>query len=331
MDRITLGNDEFEGQNNAYVLLDEDRDDLALLDTGLSMPSIREDLRTGLERRGYGFADVDEIVLTHHHIDHAGLAGEIQAESDATVYVHEADAPLVAGAQETIDTVERQRRKRLESWGVPADAIDQLETFFENSQYARGEPADVTPITDGDILEVGGWHLETIHTPGHAAGLCSFDVLERPDSAAVDEAFVGDTVLPTYTPNVGGADVRIDRPLATYLESLERLVDRGYDRFWPGHRDPIETPRERVKTIVDHHHERTDRVLAILREHGPCDPWTVSEHLFGDLSGVHVMHGPGEAFAHLDQLHQDGRLEREDGVYHLLADDRDGRAPSCRR
>ncbi len=31
------------------------------------------------------------IVLTHHHPDHVGLSGELQAESGATVYMHPID------------------------------------------------------------------------------------------------------------------------------------------------------------------------------------------------------------------------------------------------
>ncbi|WP_049926376.1 MBL fold metallo-hydrolase [Halopiger goleimassiliensis] len=318
MDRITLGNDEFEGRNNAYVL--DGGDDLALVDTGLATAGIRSELREGLADRGYAFADVDAIVLTHHHVDHAALAGEIQAESDATVYVHEADAPIVAGDEDAVAALEERRRELLVEWGVPEEARERLLEFIEAARHLEGEPADVTPIEDGTELEVAGYRLETVHAPGHTAGLCSFELLETPAAADCDgrQAFTGDALLPVYTPNVGGADVRVDRPLATYLETLERLADRGYDRVWPGHRDPIEEPTDRAREIVDHHHERTARILDVLEEHGPCDAWTVSDHLFGDLSGIHVIHGPGEAYAHLDHLHHEGALAYEDGAYRLV-------------
>jgi len=87
--RIQLGNTVFEGENDVYLL---DGETTALVDTGVALPDVRGELEAGLAEYGLGFADVDAIALTHWHPDHAGLAGEIQAESDADVYVHEADA-----------------------------------------------------------------------------------------------------------------------------------------------------------------------------------------------------------------------------------------------
>ncbi|WP_222919793.1 MBL fold metallo-hydrolase [Natrinema sp. SYSU A 869] len=310
MDRISLGNEEFEGRNNAYVLADDGADELALVDTGLATDSVRRDLRDGLAERGYDFADVDDIVLTHFHVDHAGLAGEIQAESDATVYVHEADAPLVAQEPDAIAAVEDRRRERLEEWGVPEDARDELLAFLESAEI-DGQPADPTPIEDGDRLEIGGRTLGTVHAPGHAAGLCCFETKRG------DEAFVGDVILPVYTPNVGGADVRVERPLQKYVETVDRLADRDYERVWPGHRDPIEEPTDRALTILEHHRERAESILEYLADHGPADAWTVSAHLFGDLEGIHIVHGPGEAFAHLDHLRHEDRVAYENGEYRL--------------
>ncbi|WP_254528369.1 MBL fold metallo-hydrolase [Natrinema gelatinilyticum] len=307
MDRILLGNEVFEGRNNAYVLADET---LALVDTGVAIESIRGDLRDGLAERGYEFADVDDILLTHFHVDHAGLAGEIQAESGATVYVHEADAPLIAQDPDAVAAVRDRRRELFAQWGVPDDARAELPDFFESNDI-RGPPADPTPIEDGDVLEIGGRTLETVHAPGHAAGLCWFET-ERGS-----EAFVGDAVLPVYTPNVGGADVRVDRPLEKYVTTLERMVDRDYDRVWPGHRGPIENPTERAETVLEHHRERTEAILDILRDHGPADAWTVSTHLFGELEGIHIVHGPGEAYAHLDHLRHEGIVSFQRGEYRL--------------
>ncbi|TYL40365.1 MBL fold metallo-hydrolase [Natronococcus pandeyae] len=323
MDRISLGNEEFEGRNNAYILADEERDELALVDTGIATDAVRADLREGLAERGYEFADVDDIVLTHFHVDHAGLAGEIQRESDATVYVHEADAPLVEQDPDAVAAVEEQRLELLEQWGVPDDARDELLSFLEMGKSVEGEPAETTPIEDGTVLDVGGRTLETLHAPGHAAGLCCFEIGGGPetrgggDAADGTEAFVGDAVLPVYTPNVGGADFRVDRPLERYAETLERILDRDYDRVWPGHRDPIDEPTDRVQTILEHHRERTENVLDVLEEHGPADAWTVSAHLFGDLEGIHIVHGPGEAYAHLDHLRQEGVVTFDEGRYAL--------------
>ncbi|WP_129115275.1 MBL fold metallo-hydrolase [Halegenticoccus tardaugens] len=317
MKRIQLGNTVFEGRNNVYVL---DGETTALVDAGVAVPAVREELRAGLADHGLSFADVDEVFVTHWHHDHAGLAGEIQDESGAIVRVHEADAPLVGGEPSAVDAERELLRERLIEWNLPDETRDGLLSFLERHADLAGRPADVTPFTDGDAFELNGRTYEAVHLPGHAAGLCAF-------ASDDEEAFVGDAILPKYTPNVGGADVRVDSPLETYADSLVRLADRGFDRAWPGHRDAIDDPAGRAATILEHHRDRTRNVAAVLSERGPCDAWTVSAHLFGELRGIHVLHGPGEAYAHLDHLRARGvvdRVERDGAVeYELVEPDPD--------
>ncbi|MEM4782086.1 MAG: MBL fold metallo-hydrolase, partial [Halalkalicoccus sp.] len=284
------------------------------LDTGIATERTREQLREGLAEHGVGFGDVERIVLTHFHPDHAGLAGEIQRAGGATVYAHAADAPLIEQNEHALAELDARRRELFAQWGMPDEEREELLDFLDSHADIAGEPADATEIDDGDRIDCGDLTLETIHAPGHAAGLCCF-AFEGDEG---HEAFVGDTILPVYTPNVGGADVRVEAPLERYLDSLRRLIDRDFARAWPGHRDVIEEPGERARYIIDHHRERTERVLGVL-DAGPADAWTVSAELFGDLEGIHVMHGPGEAFAHLDHLERAGHVERSGNEYALVS------------
>ena len=312
--RIALGNHEFEGRNNAYLLADDG--EVALLDTGVATDETRAQLREGLADDGYGFADVDTVVLTHWHYDHAGLAGEIQAAGGATVYAHAEDVPLIAQDGPAVEALFEHQRGRMAEWGMPDDKQAALLETLTSSRPQAGDPVAVEPLEDGDTLTVAGRTLEVVHTPGHTAGLSAFAF----DGDAGPEAFVGDAVLPVYTPNIGGADVRVEAPLATYARSLERLIDRDFARFWPGHRDPIDDPAGRARTILQHHRDRTRRVVEALRTLGPADPWTVSAELFGELESIHVLHGPGEAWAHLDHLERHGPVEREGRAYRVVDD-----------
>ncbi|MFB6125006.1 MAG: MBL fold metallo-hydrolase [Halanaeroarchaeum sp.] len=315
---IQLTNNAFEGANSVYLLGVEGDGPTTLVDTGVALPTIRDELAGHLREAGVEFADVERVVLTHWHHDHAGLASEIQAAGDATVYVHEADAPLVANEPGAMAAVEATQERYLEAWAMPEPKREELLAFLERHDDLRGGRVEVTTLSDGDHVRAGPYDLEVVHLPGHAAGLAAY-TFEREGRR---EAFVGDAILPKYTPNVGGADVRVDRPLANYLASLERIQTLDLDRAWPGHRGPIIAPSARARDIAVHHEERTERVMDALRERGPATAWEVSDALFGHLETIHILHGPGEAYAHLDHLVHEGVVAETDGRYELVDDSR---------
>lgn len=315
---VALGNHAFEGNNNCYVLGLEEEATTTLVDTGVAAEDTRNQLRDGLAGYGIEFADIERVLLTHHHADHTGLAGEIQAESGCSVHVHEADTPLVAQEPDAMAAQEDRLRNAIDEWGMPDDKQDELLSFLDGSSGIEGKPPEVDTFEDRATFDLGSVELEAIHMPGHAAGLCGF-AFEGRDG---EELFSGDALLPYYTPNVGGADIRVEDALQKYLDTLSKIVSRGYSRAWPGHRGPIIDPPGRAADIVAHHRERTERVVDILRE-GPATPWEISAELFGSLSFIHILHGPGEAFAHLEHLLDAGIVARTDDAFELLETDPD--------
>jgi glyoxylase-like metal-dependent hydrolase (beta-lactamase superfamily II) len=310
--RIGLDNVEFEG-NNAVYLFDGDGP-TTLVDTGAPTADARDQLVDRLAESGIEPGDLDRIALTHHHSDHSGLAGYLQDESYATVYAHGADADLIERDPDAWDELATLRDSALSSWGMPEGPRAELTAFLESFDLDFGPAPAVDPVSDGDRIRAGDHELEVVHLPGHAAGLVGF-------AFEVDgerQLLSGDALLPKYTPNVGGADLRVESPLSKYLDTLVAIARGEYDRAWPGHRDPIDDPTGRALATIRHHRERTHRVVDVLDDHGPADAWTVGHHLFGDLSGIHILHGPGESFAHLAHLREAGLVERSGGTYELL-------------
>jgi glyoxylase-like metal-dependent hydrolase (beta-lactamase superfamily II) len=72
------------------VLIDTNRP-ITLIDTGINTPEARVALQAALQQLGLSIEQVERVIVTHHHPDHCGLAGWIQAQSSAQVLMHELD------------------------------------------------------------------------------------------------------------------------------------------------------------------------------------------------------------------------------------------------
>jgi len=281
--RITVtGEGGPEGGNSAYWLPDRG----VLIDPGPPGDAVYERLVDGIEERGDAVGDVETVLLTHWHADHVGAAPALAAAADASIAMHERDAPLLADYAAARERRVARDEATLRNWGVPDEHVDSL--LAADAPSPVPDTVAVDRLGDGDV--VAG--LETVHTPGHTAGHAAYRLDGR--------VFVGDAVLTTCTPNVGGGDTRQGDPLSAYVRTLGRLEAVG-GRAHPGHGAPFAL-RERVGSLVDHHRERTDSVIEVLDGAGGMTPWEAAEALFGAMSGYHVKFGAGEAFAHLTFL-----------------------------
>lgn len=314
----------FEGANNAYLL--RDSGDTVLIDTAVASTATREELRTGLIAGGCELKEIDAVFLTHWHPDHAGLAAHIQDKSGATIHVHEADEPLVTGSPNDDPEITRKYAEAFERWDLPDDIREEIDGLIQlsdeknspqerNKKNALASKSGVETFRDGKSFRVGDLGLEAIHTPGHTAGLTSFAL--KHDGRR--EVFTGDVLLPSNTPNIGGADMRVDRPLEQYIASLKRLARGSFDHAWPGHRDPIANPTDRSAAVITHHRDRAVAILELLRQKGSASIWELGTEVFGKLSGWDILLAVGEVDAHLEYLVAHGIVDRGDGEYHALA------------
>src|SRR5918992_5080377 len=73
---------------------------LTLLDAGL--PGDWREFCSALSRLGHTPADIDAVLITHHHRDHAGNAEHLRS-SGARVFSHPADAPYLRGEEHLSD------------------------------------------------------------------------------------------------------------------------------------------------------------------------------------------------------------------------------------
>ena len=144
---------------------------LAVIDPGpeSTLPA----LRAGLAAQGVSVGDLDAILLTHIHFDHAGATGTLVRENPRlAVHVHEKGARHMADPAKLLSSAER----------LYGDALHKLYGEFvpvpaENLRVLKG----------GEKLSIGSRDLNVLYTPGHASHHVSYIDGTR------GIAFVGDT------------------------------------------------------------------------------------------------------------------------------------------
>lgn len=223
-------------------------DGIAIVDPGPA--TCLAALEASLEERGFGWADLRAVLVTHIHLDHAGGAGHVlQAAPAAKLYVHERGARHMVDPSRLIASATRLYQADMDRlWGtmlpVPAGRVEVL-----------GERNSLT---------ICGHDVEVAYTPGHATHHVSY-FLPGPRIA-----FVGDTagicrpsgriVLPPTPPP--------DIDLEAWRVSTETILGWNPDVLFLTHFGPQTSPSMHFHDLWRRMDDWSARVRASLSSSG---------------------------------------------------------------
>ena len=98
--------DIFLGYVNIYLIRGDG--EYLLVDTGWNTEEAFNSLKRQLSEIGVDFGDISQIVATHVHPDHYGMAGRLKQLSQAEIALHYRDKELIALRYINMDKKKRQ-------------------------------------------------------------------------------------------------------------------------------------------------------------------------------------------------------------------------------
>lgn len=210
---------------------------------------------------------ITHIVVSHAHLDHSPLATALQNACGAPIYGF---GPAEKGRSPVM--------QRLAAGGLMGGG-EGIDTAFSPDHE----------LEDGAVLRGPDWQLRALHTPGHIGNhICL---------AWGDICFTADHVM-------GWASSLVSPPdgdLTDFMTSCRRLQRTGWRRFYPGHGDPVDDPRERLDWLIAHRKTRERAILEAL-EAGPADALTLARAIYGDTPTGLMAAASRNVLAHLIDL-----------------------------
>lgn len=174
-------------------------------------------LRQQLSSRGIKVTDLDAILLTHIHLDHAGATGSLVQENPRfAVYVHELGAPHMQDPSKLLASAARL-------WP------DTLQELFGETLPVPEENLRI--LQGGETLPLGAAKLDVVYTPGHASHHVSY--FDDADGVA----FVGDTtgIRINNAPYILPATPPPDIDLSIWDKSMDTILARRPTRLFLTH------------------------------------------------------------------------------------------------
>ena len=280
-----------DGKVNAFLAIG---DTVTLIDTGNPGPEAFQQLKTKLHKHGIGLKDIDQIVLTHNHIDHAGAIPYIQNEVDIPIFVHERAKGSINMSLETFESNREFMHQFMKECG--ADPL----THIIQREYKQENWSNVSYLQDGWQILLGGEEFEVVYVPGHSQS----DILLW--NRETGEALAGDLLIKTFTvnpfiePPYPGEKMR-PKPLLQYRNSLEKMSRLPLTMTYPGHGEPFGAHVTLINMRLGEQEKRCEQILEVLSNGEKCI-FDISKEVYPRLRNQSIFLGLSQIQGHLDLL-----------------------------
>lgn len=244
----------------------------ALVDVGpgVAVPRLLE----GIRAAGVEPEQIEHLLLTHVHLDHAGATGTLLHQlPHARAYVHHVGAPHLIRPEKLIASAERIYGDQMATlWGeilpVPAERLVELD--------------------EGTVLRVGTRELRALYTPGHAVHHSAFY------EARHGEVFAGD-VAGVRVPGAGTVRPPTPPPdldLEAWETSIARIEELAPRTVYLAHFGPVQDVSLHLAQLRGRLAHWGQLILEGMRAGEPVE--VLAARLADDLDATVAALSPGE-------------------------------------
>ena len=285
--------------NHINLWMLEEQDGWTLVDTGMATEDTKalweEIFSTHLNSK-----PVKQVIVTHMHFDHLGLAGWLVEKWGATLCMSRTE---YLSSRVIINEIKSDPPEATVAFfraaGVEESILDEFKVRFNNrSDFVSPLPSHYKRLTDNQVLQIGSLQWTVIivegHSPEHICLHCK----------SLNIMIAGDQILPRISPNIS---VRPDEPRANPLHNFLRSCESLKNRLnkdvliLPSHGDPFYGVHLRLQDMINEHKKGLQDLLEFCSQ-----PRSVSEVfpiLFKSKINIgNMVIAVGEAVANLNYL-----------------------------
>ncbi|ETI66666.1 MBL fold metallo-hydrolase [Neobacillus vireti] len=301
--KITLPTPFPVGDVNAYLIKGER---LTLVDAGVKTEESWNALTEQLAELDLSPNDIEQVVLTHHHPDHAGMLDFFPDSLE--VYGHPLNERWIHPTEAFFREQEAFFNEQFREFGLPSEYFPFLSKLRNTLKYSCNRSLTGHLVEGMPPLGLSEWQI--IETPGHAQSQIA--LFREKDGILIG----GDLILAHISPNplleppAPGEQER-PKPQLQHNDSMKKLLSYPIQLVYTGHGKEVFRLKELIELRLLHQHERAMKVNNWLKEE-QLTVFEICKRLFPSVYQREPLLTISETVAQLDYLASIGEISSKD-------------------
>ena len=288
------------GDVNAYLMKG---DSLTLVDAGTNTEEALFALRKGIEAAGYKMEEVEQVILTHHHPDHAGL---IDYFPNAKLFGHSYNQVWLEKEEAFFQYHDDFYTKCLLEEGVPTEYLKWVKMMRRPIHLIGNRKLDSFLMENDNVPGLHGYKV--IETLGHAQSHISLWNEKEGILIGGDHILAKISSNPLIEPPLPIGSPR-PKSMLQYNASLKKVQLLDVQKVYAGHGEEVEEVSSLIAYRLERQRERALKVLEMVKE-GKKTVYQLTQQLFPKVYEKELGLTLSETIGQLDYL-IDEQLIRE--------------------